>query len=86
LDKTKSGGTRERMRDQCLALQKLLSSRDRISMREISESLSMHPVTVRRWMDSFSLVMDLRIERGTVIIERRAEPGGGQAPTSKRLI
>ncbi len=86
LDKISYGATRDRLRDQCIALYRLLSSRDRISIREISEVLEMHPITVRRWLDSFTLKMDIRIERGIVIIERgRAQHGGAQAPASKCL-
>ncbi len=70
MDETKCGRTRARLRDQCFALTKLLSQKDRISISEISETLQMHPTSVRRWLNSFSCAMDLRIENGIVITER----------------
>ena len=70
MDKTKPGGHRARMVHQCVAFFGLLSRRDRISKSEIADTLQMHPRTVRRWLDSLSLAMDLRIEKGIVIIAR----------------
>ncbi len=54
----------------CVALARLLSSKDRISIAEIAASLGMSTRTARRWIGSFSMVTDLRIEKGVVIIER----------------
>lgn len=70
MDETKHGSHRNRMICQCIALARLLSQNDRISKSEICDILKMRPFTLRRWLDSFSLVMDLRIEKGIVIIER----------------
>jgi hypothetical protein len=58
------------MRDQCAGLFALLSKRDRVSIAEIGDTLQMHPWTIRRWLNSFSCIMDLRIERGFVVIEK----------------
>ena len=70
VDKTKHEGNRPRMRDECVALFVLLSQRNRISIAEIGDSLQMSPWTVRRWVHCFICLMDIRIERGIVIIER----------------
>jgi len=88
MDKGTPGSHRDRLRDQCIALTKLLSQKDRISISEIAESLKISHVTARRWLNSFSLVMDLRIEKGIAIIERNRPQSRlrGQAPTSKGLI
>ena len=55
---------------QCVAFFALLSRTDRIAKSEIADTFRMHPRTVSRWLDSFSCVMDLRIQKGVVIIER----------------
>jgi DeoR/GlpR family transcriptional regulator of sugar metabolism len=70
MDKGAPGSHRDRLRDQCVAFMKLLSQKDRISISEIADDLKMSRVTVRRWLNSFSRAMDLRIEKGIVIIER----------------
>lgn len=70
MEKAAPASHRDRLRDQCVALVKLFSKKDRISISEIAEGLKMSPVTLRRWLNSFSLIMDLRIEKGVVIIER----------------
>ncbi len=70
MDETKHGNTRRRMVVQCVAFRTLLCQKDRISISEIADALQMHPVTVRRWLNAFSLAMDLRIEKGIVVIER----------------
>lgn len=69
MDETKHASHRDRMICQCIALGRLLSQNDRISKAEICDILKMRPFTLRRWLDCFSLVMDLRIEKGIVIIE-----------------
>jgi predicted ArsR family transcriptional regulator len=70
MDNAKQQGNRARMRDQCIRLFTLLSQRDRISIAEIGDILEMPPWTVRRWLNCFSFAMDLRIEKGVVVIEK----------------
>ncbi|MFZ0929250.1 MAG: hypothetical protein WAN11_11655 [Syntrophobacteraceae bacterium] len=70
MGKTDNGGHRDEMRDHCAALMVLLSKYDRISIAELVGISGIKPHTVRRWMNSFSKTMDLRIEKGLVIIER----------------
>ncbi|MGO9018754.1 MAG: hypothetical protein ACLQVJ_10445 [Syntrophobacteraceae bacterium] len=67
---TKYATHRDRLRDECVAVSALLSERDRIPVSEITQTLKMRTFTVRRWLNSFSRAMDLRIEKGVVIIER----------------
>ncbi len=67
----KANGTRERLIFQYIALLSLLRQENLISIKDISQSLKMHPTTVRRWINSMCLVADLRIEKGIVIIERQ---------------
>ena len=70
MDETKRGRTRARLRDQCFALTKLLSQKNRISISEISETLKCIPPVSEGGFVAFSCAMDLRIEKGIVIIER----------------
>ena len=70
MDRAKHEGHRARLMHQCVAFFGLLYRTDRIAKSEIAEALQMHPRTVSRWLDSFSCVMDLRLEKGIVIIER----------------
>lgn len=70
MEKAKHESHRARLVHQCVAFFALLSRTDRIAKSEIADTFRMHPRTVSRWLDSFSCVMDLRIEKGVVIIER----------------
>jgi DeoR/GlpR family transcriptional regulator of sugar metabolism len=58
------------MRDNAVALTSLLSQGGRFSISEIATRFEMSSTTVRRWLNSFSKVMDLRVERGIVIVEK----------------
>ncbi len=64
-------GHRERMRDHAVILYKLLKEHRRISLRSVAEELGTSEITARRWIDSFSCVMPIRLERGMVIIEHK---------------
>lgn len=70
MEKSKGAGHRGRMYECCVVINKLLSENDRISISEIADRLGVCTHTVRRWLDAFSMGMDLRIEKGIVIIER----------------
>ena len=70
MEKTKHLCHRDRLAGQCCALAGLLSQEDRISKAEIGAKLNMRPRTVARWLNSFSLAVDLRVEKGIVIIQR----------------
>jgi predicted DNA-binding transcriptional regulator YafY len=63
-------GHRERMRDHAVLIQKLLQENRRISLARIAEEIGASEITVRRWIDCFSCVMPLRLERGIVIVEK----------------
>jgi hypothetical protein len=52
----------------CLSIWGLLSRKGRISIPQIAEELNMPTWTVRRWLTAFTFSMDLRIEKGIVII------------------
>ncbi len=58
------------MARQCLDLYQILSTEERIDLKEIGARANISVRTARRWMNSFSILMDLRIERGEVIVER----------------
>ncbi len=62
-------GHRGRMRDHAVLVQKLLREHKRISVARIAEELGASEPTARRWIDSFSCVMPIRLERGVVIVE-----------------
>ncbi len=64
------GRTRARMVKECLVLYKILSREGRMDLKEIAAWANISVRTARRWMNAFSMVMDLRIERGEVIVER----------------
>lgn len=67
-----SGGdkNRGRMIEQCIFLHQILVSHQRIAIKDIVSALRVSRRTVDRWLDSFSLVLPIRIERGIVIVER----------------
>ncbi len=62
-------GHRGRMRDHAVILYKLLKENKRISIARVAEELGTSEITARRWIDSFSCVLPIRLERGVVIIE-----------------
>ncbi len=64
-------GHRGRMRDHAVILQKLLREHRRISIARIAEELGTSELTARRWVDSFSCVMPIRLDRGIVIVEQK---------------
>ena len=86
MDKGKYGGHRSRLMHQCVSFFALLSRTDCISKSEIANALQMHPRTVSRWLDSFSCVMDLRIEKGIVIIERNQPNMKSDGTSMNRLM
>lgn len=64
-------GHRGRMRDHAVLLSKLLREHRRISIGRIAEELGTSELTARRWIDAFSCIMPIRLERGIVIIEHK---------------
>ena len=64
-------GHRGRMRDHAVILYKLLMEHRRLSIGRIAEELGTSEITARRWIDCFSCVMPLRLERGVVIVEQK---------------
>lgn len=63
-------GHRGRMRDHAVVLHKLLTEHRRISIARIAEELGVSQLTARRWIDSFSCTMPLRLVKGVVFIEK----------------
>lgn len=63
-------GHRGRMRDHAVMVYWLLTRNRRISLSRIAEELGTSELTARRWIDSFSCVMPLRLKRGMVFVER----------------
>lgn len=74
-------GHRSRMRDHSVMIHKLLTEHRRISLLRIAEELETTVATARRWVDSFSCIMPIRLERGIVINEKA---GGDSRTTSPR--
>jgi predicted DNA-binding transcriptional regulator YafY len=64
-----SAGYRDKMRDECVQMHNILRTRRRVELRAIVDELGIHPRTVRRWVKSFSFIMPLRIDHGTVVVE-----------------
>ena len=65
-----SGGYRNKMRDECVAMHAILLKRRRIHLRDLAEELGISTDTARRWVGSFSLIMPVQIERGVVVVGR----------------
>ena len=68
----KGAGHRGRMRDHAVQLYAMLLKRKTVRISEIQEELGISEDTARRWIDSYSLVMPLRVENGMVHIEQPA--------------
>ncbi len=68
-------GHRGRMRDHAVILQRLLCENKRISLARIALELGASQLTARRWVDSFSCVMPIRLEKGIVIVEDFGKSG-----------
>lgn len=62
-------GHRGRMRDHAVIVLRLLTQHERITIGRIASEIGASELTARRWVDSFSCVLPLRLERGTVILE-----------------
>lgn len=62
-------GHRGRMRDHAVIVLRLLTQHERISLRRIAEEIGASELTARRWVDSYSCVLPIRLERGLVITE-----------------
>ena len=67
-------GHRGRMRDTCVVLYAMLLKRREISLTEIEKELGLSNDTARRWVDSFGLIMPIRLERGMVVVGDASEP------------
>jgi hypothetical protein len=61
-------GHRGRMRDHAVILLRLLDEHKRISLVRIAEELGSSEQTARRWVDSYSCVLPIRMEKGIVIV------------------
>lgn len=61
-------GHRERMRDHCVIVHRLLSEHSVIPISEIARELGCSNRTAKRWVDAFTGCFDLRIERSIVIV------------------
>lgn len=62
------GGHGGKQRDLCVALYHRLQTRKRVKLSEFAADLEISYDTAFRWAESFSLIMDLRIERGVAIL------------------
>ena len=62
-------GCRGRMRDHAVIVHRLLTEHRRISLARIAEELDSSELTARRWVDSFSSIIPLRLERGVVVTD-----------------
>lgn len=63
-------GHRERMRDHAVIVYGLLKDNRRISLDRIAQELGTSKLTARRWVNSFSCVLPIRMEEGVVIVEQ----------------
>lgn len=58
-----------RMVDQAAAMAVRLSRKGKVSIEDLSNELGISRRSVYRWASAFSLVMDIRIEGGDVVVE-----------------
>jgi len=63
-----SGGYRDKMRDECVAILSLLLKSRTIRIPEIVRRTGVKERTVRRWLHSYSLLIPLEIHRGRVTV------------------
>jgi DeoR/GlpR family transcriptional regulator of sugar metabolism len=80
-----TGSHRGRMRDHAVMVLMLLQEHRRISISRIAEELGASELTARRWVDSFSDVIPLRLERGVVIVDELARSRRSEAATQKAV-
>jgi len=52
---------------------KIMKEHKKISIRRIAEELGTSELTARRWVDSFSCVFPIRMEKGMVTMLREKE-------------
>lgn len=82
------GGHGGKQRDLCVALYHRLQTKKRVKLSEFAEDLEISYDTAFRWAESFSLIMDLRIERGVAILggdgPEEGEPCGADRPATRR--
>jgi hypothetical protein len=78
-----TGGHRGRMRDHAVMVLMLLQEHRSISISRIAEELGASELTARRWVDCFSDVMPLRLERGIVIVDELTHSRRPEAPPQK---
>lgn len=64
-------GHRGRMRDHAIILYRLLREHRRISIGRIAEEMETSEPTARRWIDSFSCILPIRMENGIVIVDEK---------------
>jgi hypothetical protein len=65
---------RERMRDDCVRAYRLLQTSRRLSLTTLANKLDMSERNARRWVNSYSGCLPLRIEDGIVINTKQTEP------------
>jgi predicted DNA-binding transcriptional regulator YafY len=63
-----SGGYRNRMRDECVRMQATLLRRKTIRMQDLADECGISLRTTYRWVDSFSMIMPIRLDKGMVIV------------------
>lgn len=68
--RTEKVGHRGRMRDHAIALTRMFQRRNRIPLSDIMKELDVSENTARRWVDSFSATLPIRLENGVVIVEK----------------
>jgi len=64
----KSGGHRDKMRDECVRVRETLLKRKRIRMQDLADETGISLRTTYRWVGSFSLVMPIEVRNGMVIV------------------
>lgn len=89
------GGHGGKQRDLCVALYHRLQTKKWVKLSEFAKDLEISYDTAFRWAESFSLIMDLRIERGIAILgegepdrpsarfSRDIAPGAGARKSSR---
>ncbi|MEN6439445.1 MAG: hypothetical protein ABFD97_12800 [Syntrophobacter sp.] len=69
-----SSGHRGRMRDHAVLLTKMFQDLPKIPLVKIMADLNVSENTARRWVDSFSVILPIRLVNGVVIVEKNQNP------------
>lgn len=69
-ERSGEGKFRNRMRDHAVLIHKILRENDKFALTWLANEIGASELTARRWINTFSAFMPVRIDCGLVIIDR----------------